>query len=274
MDKSSTSDSTYLRLIVSRPRRLKILKSIYTSAKSLVELERELNLPLSILLYDIETMRLQGLVAKIGSQVILTDRGRNIVNALKDMNIDEDKPLGSLHKFINYISLRPIGVYLHQVEAKILLLYSILILSISISIMYMSGVKLLFLLPTTDAMLPQYITIVSIISFVLANVIILRIMMPMHHVLYWVTYSLASLIPLLSASTVYSLAYALGFMYDPVIAAMIYTIGYLSTVTSISLLSTLVSLETSLSLEVVFTIYIFIMFVPNVIAYFLVMSPL
>ncbi len=94
MDKSFTSDSTYLRFIVSRPpRRLKILKSIYASAKSLVELEKELNLPLSILLYDIETMRLQGLVAKIGSQVILTDRGgRNVVNALKDMNIDEDKP--------------------------------------------------------------------------------------------------------------------------------------------------------------------------------------
>ncbi|MFP3177767.1 MAG: hypothetical protein RXO22_07280 [Thermocladium sp.] len=272
MDGSANNGPMYIRYVISRPRRLRILKAIYASSKSLVELEKELNIPLSILLYDIETMRLQGLVTRIGSNVLLTDRGRNVVDALRGMNIDEEKPLGSLHKLINYLSLRPIGVYLHQVESRILLIYSLLILALSSIIMYMSGIKLLFLLPTTDVFIPQYVTIISIILFIIINVMILRILMPLHDMIYWVTYSLASLIPLFTASTIYSLAYILGLMYNPLIAAIVYTVSYLSTVVSISLLSTLVSLETSLSTEIVFTIYVFVMFVPNVLLYLILSS--
>jgi len=274
MDGSANNGPMYIRYVISRPRRLRILKAIYVSSKSLVELEKELNIPLSILLYDIETMRLQGLVTRIGSNVLLTDRGRNVVDALRGMNIDEEKPLGSLHKLINYLSLRPIGVYLHQVESRILLIYSLLILALSSIIMYMSGIKLLFLLPTTDVFIPQYVTIISIILFIIINVMILRTLMPLHDMIYWVTYSLASLIPLFTASTIYSLAYILGLMYNPLIAAIVYTVSYLSTVVSISLLSTLVSLETSLSTEIVFTIYVFVMFVPNVLLYLILSSSL
>ncbi|WP_069806488.1 MarR family winged helix-turn-helix transcriptional regulator [Vulcanisaeta thermophila] len=184
-----------------RPRRLKILQVLMEMGTlKISDLRKLLNIPTSSLYYDIEILRVNGMVVRDGPYVRITNKGRSIMEKLKSTaSTNEELGETRIERVANIVLLRPLVMNLLRLGPGTLLIYSILLITFGLAVSLITGYKLILLLYVQgEPALTQGISAISLLTYIGVALLIYRYALGGIIVdLRLVSGVLASLIPLM-----------------------------------------------------------------------------
>lgn len=258
-------------IVMMAPRRLTILTILEDGPKTLQEISAKLqNIPLSILMYDLEQLRARGLVLKRGSRYFITDRGSRLLSEVSREYLNGQFGLSALGKIINILSLRSVWTYMYYISPWTLIALSLPMLAISLTLSWLSNVKLILLIPYSGISIPWFITPISVIAYAALYCTLSYRLKPMLMHLKEAASILTSLVPVDVSLMLMSTLYYFTRQVTGQLLIPFYIIGYLAPVVSITMLATWTALDTGVNFEHMAAIYLLTIYMPSSIIYLII----
>ena len=262
-----------LASLVLTPRRISLLTLLEDGPKSVQEITKLIpHIPLSIIVYDLEQMRARGIVVKRNGKYFITDKGSELLSKIPSEFNDTLRGLSTFYKVINVISLRSAWVYLYYINPLVLLAISTPLVLLSVLISWITNVKLAVLFPYVGSILPWYITLISLLIYVVMDYVISYRLKPIITHLRELANVMVSLVPISVSVSLMSLLYYFIPHVTEQIVIPFYVISYLAPIMSLTILATLTALDTGIPFEHMAIIYLAILYVPSSIVYLILMS--
>ncbi|WP_291766124.1 hypothetical protein [Caldivirga sp. UBA161] len=262
-----------LASLVSTPRRISLLALLEDGPKSVQEITRLVpHMPLSIIVYDLEQMRARGIVVKRNGKYFITDKGSELLSKVPSEFNNMLRGLSTFYKVLNLISLRSAWVYLYYINPLILLAISTPLVLLSVLMSWITSVKLILLFPYVGPMLPWYVTLISLLIYVMMDYVISYRLKPIIIHLRELANVMVSLVPISVSVSLISLLYYFTAHVTEQVLIPFYIISYLTPIMSLTILATLTALDTGVPFEHAAIIYLAILYIPSSIVYLTIMN--
>jgi len=230
---------------------------------SISELRSILKSSTSSLYYDIEILRINGLVMKLDGSLRITERGRAVMERMSAL-FHEGRRGGELWgKLAAALLLKPLVVYMLRLGPNTLLLYSVLIIIMGASIALMRNYGMVLLLYLQS--LPTYTVTLSLLAYMGISLAIHKYALKGSYVDSRVMGAItASLIP----TTLYPGLTLLTELLSPLMQYVInLALELIMTILSLIILATAMALTTGKPIEYVFLIETLTLLLPSGVSY-------
>jgi DNA-binding Lrp family transcriptional regulator len=162
-----SDDLDGISYILMRPRRIRILKLLVEQGTMKIsDIRRALNAPASSIYYDIEVLRVNGLVIRDGSYVKVTNKGRILIERINGVVNPSQGGSSKTMELTDTLLLRPMVINMYRLGPTLLLFYSMVIIVLGLVISFMQNYELLLLVFVEGVpMIPTDITIISMLTY-------------------------------------------------------------------------------------------------------------
>lgn len=257
---------------VMKPRRAQILKILMEKGQADInELKNILNIPLSSIYYDIEVLKNNGLIIKESTKVVITEKGRQVIDALLKLN-SQTHIHKKLELTINLLLLRPLIMPLVQLDSKVLALFTLVITALSLTLSQILNLKLILITYVTNLTTPHIVTYISLPVYVGLLLCIYRLCGGVFiGNVRLLTLLTSSLIPILTYPSIFGIVtQMLSLELSSVI--LLEVVKILLAVLSIVYSATVISVSTGKPIELIFMLETLLILVPGIVMHSIVVS--
>jgi len=257
---------------IMKPRRVQILKILMEKGQADInELKNILNIPLSSIYYDIEVLKNNGLIIKESTRVIITEKGRQIIDTLLRLN-SQTHIHKKLELTINLLLLRPLIMPLVQLDSKILALFTLIITALSLTLSQILNLRLILITYVTSLTIPHVVTYISLPAYIGLLLCIYRLCGGVFiSNVRLLTLLTSSLIPILTYPSIFGIVtQMLSLELSSVI--LLEVVKILLAVLSIVYSATVISVSTGKPIELIFMLETLLILVPGIVMYSIIIS--